>query len=276
MSRPSKRTPKPSFIRLEPILEIIETCIYSGRVGREKPVSVLLIAEQESAKTEALKHFYGTSTLRYVSDITSKGLQAYKNDIMQGQVRHVVIMDLVRILSHGKGVSDRLIQTLSSLMEEGEGETSDAGGVISWGTNFPRIGCLMSVTPGFYKGKAGNWRKTGFLTRFLPIRFSYSNSTISKVHAAIRNGHRIPEPVKLPLPALSQDVIISNTHAIAISAMAELLGQKNKVYGFRYHRVLRCLAKARALKHGRPRVDDHDIACLSEWAKFFTEDEIVI
>lgn len=267
---------KSSFVRLEPIIEIVRTAIWTGRVGDSRPVSVLLIAEQESAKTECLKHFAGTKTLKYISDITSKGLISYKNDITSGKMRHIVIMDLVRILSHGKGVSDRLVQTLSSLMEEGEGETADGGGISSWGSDFPRLGALMSVTPSFHRGKAGAWRKTGFMTRFLPVRFSYSDKTVKLIHKNISLGSGLPDPRPIQMPSLAQMVGMEKRHADMISEIAQRLGTQNEVYGFRFHRVLRTLAKARALQEGRGSVNAKDVEQINEWSLFFGDKEIVI
>lgn len=270
------KSTKLSFIRLEPIIEIVRTAIWTGRVGNARPVSILLIAEQESAKTEILKHFSGTKTLKYISDITSKGLASYKNEITSGRLRHIVIMDLVRILSHGKGVSDRLVQTLSSLMEEGEGETADGGGISSWGSDFPRLGALMSVTPAFHRGKAGMWRKTGFMTRFLPVRFSYSEKTVMLIHKSISNGNSLPDPRPEVLPALSQFVKMEKRHSDMIGAIAQKLGTQNEVYGFRFHRVLRTLAMARALQDGRGQVSTKDVEKIEEWSLFFGDKEMII
>lgn len=267
---------KVSFIRLEPIIEIIRTAIWTGKVGDSRPVSILLIAEQESAKTEALKHFSGTKTLKYISDITSKGLVSYKNEITSGRLRHIVIMDLVRILSHGKGVSDRLVQTLSSLMEEGEGDTADGGGISSWGQDFPKLGCLMSVTPAFHKGKAGAWRKTGFMTRFLPVRFSYSEKTVMLIHKSIASGHSLPDPKPEILPSLQQFVKMDKRYSDMVGVIAQKLGSQNEVYGFRHHRVLRTLCKARALQSGRGYVTGKDVEKIEEWSLFFGDKEMII
>jgi hypothetical protein len=184
---------------MAPILEIVETCIYTGKLADEKPVSLILVAEQESAKTEALKHFFGTTTLRFVSDLTSKGLDPYRSEIESGQLRHIVIMDLIRVVSHNKGVAIRTIQTLSGIMEEGAADCSDAGGLVAW-KNFPRVGCMTALTPSYYRAKAGNWRKSGFLSRFLPVSFSYSEDTQHLIHMAIAEGHQLPERKVLKLP----------------------------------------------------------------------------
>lgn len=262
-------------MRLEPIIEILRAAVWTGRLSDEKPVSVMLIAEQESAKTEALKYFRGTPTLRYISDLTSRGLTPFRNDIQNGQLRHIILLDLVRILCHGKGVSERTIQTLASLMEEGESETSDGGGSEKW-TNFPRIGALMGITPEFFRSKRGRWRATGFLTRFLPVAFRYTEDTVHEIHHAIAMGSKTPEPHPEKLPPLPCQVFCDPKFALQLSRRAEKLGEEMQSYGFRYHRILRSLVKAVARIENKGSVNREHVEKVIAWSEFFTDTEVEI
>ena len=47
-----------------------------------------------------------------------------------------------------------------------------------------------------------------------------------------------------------------------------------KSYGFRYHRILRALAKANARINGRGSVKQEDIDKVLRWSEFFTDREI--
>ncbi len=261
---------------MEPILDIIKAAIYTGRLHDEKPVSIMLVAEQESAKTEALKYFRGTKTIRYISDLTSKGLNPYKKEIMEFRVRHIVLLDLVRILSHGKGVSERTIQTIASLMEEGESETSDAGGRDTWGETFPKIGALMGITPAFFRSKRGRWRETGFLTRFVPVTFRYSDETVKLIHNSIRSGGSTPNPHALNVPDANVMITLKDEHARILSHRSRELGEKMKTYGFRYHRILRAMVKAQAGISGRGAVQLSDVNKILEWSEFFTDKEVTL
>jgi hypothetical protein len=265
---------KISFFRLKPILEIIQSAIWTGRIADEKPISICLVAEPESAKTECLKFFRGTKTITFISDLTSRGLNVYRNDIESGKLRHLVIMDLVRIVNHGKGVSTRTIQTLSTIIEEGEADSADGGGRQSW-TNFPQVGCLTAITPAFFRGSRAKWRESGFLSRLLPVRFSYSDETVRQIHDAIALGHKLPEPEPVKIFDHSVIVSLNQADAITISNKAALLGKSNGTYGFRYNRALRTLAKGRALACGRGKVEDSDVAKVLEWSDFFSGDNIV-
>lgn len=245
----------------------------TGRLSDSRPVSIMLIAKQESAKTETLKHFFGTPTLEYISDLTSRGLIPYREKIQSGTLRHLVLLDLVRIIAHGRGVTERTLQTLAALMEEGETTTSDAGEKVSW-IGFPRIGVLMGITTDFFHMKRAHWRKTGFLSRFLPVSFQYSDRTVLAIHNAISNGNPIPKPHVLKLPEKSVLVTISTEHSNELSQQAQLIGRSMKTYGFRYQKAMRALAKASALIRNSPTVNEEDVQNVIRWSEFFTLKEV--
>lgn len=254
-------------------MSILRAALWTGKLSDEKPVSVMLIAVQESAKTEAMKYFRGTPTIRYLSDLTSRGLNHFKADIQSGKIKHIMLLDLVRILSHGKGVSERTIQTLASLMEEGESETADAGGSEKW-ENFPRIGALMGITPSFFKSKRGKWRQTGFMTRFVPVCFKYKDKTVNEIHDAIANGQHAPTPRAENIPHEAYQIKCPPEMSKLLAIRAKMLGQQMKSYGFRYHRILRALAKAQARINEVGTVDASHVRTVLGWADFFTDKEI--
>lgn len=269
----AKKAKEISFVRLEPIIELLRAAIWTARLADEKPVSVMLVAQQESAKTEMLKYFRGTSTLAYISDLTSRGLLTHKDAIERGKIRHLVLLDLVRIISHGRTVQERTFQTLAALMEEGESETLDAGGSSKW-NDFPRIGCLMALTPAFFKSKRGRWRETGFMTRFLPVSFTYSEDTKHTVHKFIAAGYQLPAPHPEKLPEFASQVSMPDKISRTIISRAEELGDTMRTYGFRYQKSMRALAKAQALLNKRGVVTDADLGKVLSWSEFFTQKEI--
>lgn len=264
-----------NFIKLKPILDIIRAAIWTGRISGENPVSLCLIARQESAKSQALLYFRDTTTFKVFSDITAKPLAAFRHDIEARKLRHLVLLDLVRVLTHGKGVADRTVQTLAGMMEEGQAATADAGGVQEW-TGMPKIGVLMAITPDYWKQRRGKWRQSGFLTRFVRVWFEYTDETQDLIHEAISDDLKTPEPIAEPVPDEGQSVTIEASQAEALSQMGSNFAQLEEVYGFRYHRQMRALAKALALVDGRNTVSDKDITKLVSWQKFFTGTNAVL
>jgi hypothetical protein len=271
----AQKVDKPNFVRLEPVLDILRAAIWTGKLIDEKPASIMLVADQESAKTEALKYFRGTSTIVYISDLTARGINPYKKGIEALEIRHLCLLDLVRVVSHGRSVSDRTLQSIASLMEEGESDTSDGGGRESW-KNFPKVGCLMGITTDFFVARRGKWRQTGFMTRFVPVRFNYSEETIRRIHDSIARGKSIPPPRPEPMPPGQVQVFCSQAHALTLSVRAQELGKQMKTYGFRYQKVLRSLAKARALMEKRGTVSDADVRKVIEWSSFFADKAVTL
>lgn len=266
--------PPDAFIRLQVILEIVRAAIWSGALAGEKPVSVMLIADQESAKTQALKYFENTTTLRYLADVTSKGIYCFHSDIELGRITHFVILDLIRVISHGRTVSDRTIQVLAGLMEEGGTTSADAGGVESWKCD-AYCGVLMAITPPFFRSKRGRWRDNGFLTRFVPVFYDYSISTVSEIHHRIATNHTLPKSTALPIPESKLHIDISPELSAIIQTVAESVAQRSALKGFRLHRQLRSLIKAEAAMHGRTSASVEDCQRVFEWTKFFRSDEPV-
>lgn len=266
-----------SLIGISRLTTLLQTIIWTGFIEDEDPVSAILIAPQESAKTELLKLFRGTRSLEYFADLTSRGLTPYKNDIESLKLRHIVILDLIRVLSHPRVTADRTIQTIAGLIEEGQANIADAGGVEVWegdGAALPRIGALMAVTPQVYRRKRKMFRDTGFLSRFLPIFYDYSNMTVRQIHKAIQNGGRKPEPTPLNLPEKKLKAKLPDAIAGSLNLLSRNLGEKENTWGFRWHRSLRALTKANALRHGRMFATMADFSELQDWADFFDSEGV--
>lgn len=257
------------LIRMEPILRIVQAVIWSGRVSGETPISLCIIARQESAKSQAILYFSNTPTLKCFSDVTAKPLANYRRDIEAGRLRHIVLLDLVRVMTHGKGVAARTLQYLAGLMEEGQATTADAGGTEDW-IGMPKVGVIMAVTPAYWHKSRAGWKATGFITRFLRLWFEYSSDTRDLVHSAISNGSKLPDPINEPLPKDSQIVTLNQDHADAIMQLAVAYASVEDTYGFRYHRQMRALAKALALLDGKTEVGDKHVRQLLAWQRFFT------
>ena len=265
------------LIGLKRISELIETVIWTGSVRDEDPVSAVLIAPQESAKTELLKQYRGTVSLEFFSDLTARGLTAFKSDIESGRLRHIVLLDLIRILAHPRVTADRTIQTIAGLIEEGQANIADAGGVERWkgDVKLPRIGALIGVTPAVYERKRKMFRDTGFMSRFLPVRYSYSEKTSKAIHYAIEHGTPKPSATPIKLPEKKLYARISPQIATLVKDLGQSLGVSENTYGFRWHRAMRCLAKARAIKNRRGVVTLEDFRVIENWCEFF-EGEVIL
>lgn len=259
-----------NLIRLTEVLDLVAAVIWSGRVADSTPVSAILVATPESAKTQVLMHYYGTKTLQYFSSVTAKPLLDLKPQIEAGRIRHIVLPELVSTSAHARDTTARLLITLSMLMEDGATTYADAGRTVEF-QGLPRIGLIGAMTPTFYSDNRLRWVRYGFLTRVLGIHFDYSEPTIQNIHELIRTGAPIPPPAPLELPDKSIPVSLPDRLATRISELALDLAKKYESKGFRFHRALRTLAKARALSQGRYVVENDDLVTLMGWIKYFDD-----
>ncbi len=253
-----------NLIKLTRPLEIIESAIYTGRLLNSNPVSLILVASPESAKSQLLLHFKQTKTLRYFSSITSKPLLELRPEIEAGTITHLVLPDLIAVSAHQPKVTFRLFAYLAVLMEEGGIEFADAVNKIQFNSQ-SRLGLLAATTPSYYHDQRTVWNRTGLLSRFVSVNFSYSDTTVKEIHDAIQSGFNVPDGKCMNLPDKKVDVVIGGRESEAIRSMAIGLASKYMTYGFRYHRSLRALARGRALSQGRHAVNSDDVAVVQSW-----------
>lgn len=261
-------TRKATFLRLAVPLQIIQTAIWTGRVADEIPVSILLVAPQESAKSAVLKYWSKTPTLKYYQDLTAKPLGELRPKIENGDIRHIVLLDLIPVASHAKGASARIFAALGALMEEGQADTADAGGTVEW-KGMPNCGILAAITPEAYKDQRRQWWKSGFATRIIKVGFQYQLDTVNLVHDAIRKNHQLPDPRCEKLPGKNVSISIDPKFTRKIQEICQQWATGEQVYGFRFHRRLRTLVKARALISKRKYVIKKDLDEVLSWMPFF-------
>lgn len=253
---------------MQPIQEIIAAALWTGRLDGESPVSLCMVARQQSAKSAAMIGYSETSTVKVFSDVTSKPLLALKEEISAGRLRHLMLLDLHTIVSHNRYTTDRTLQIMAGLMEEGLGSVADAGGTIEI-KGLPKIGIIMAITPEFYDSKRGFWRQNGFLSRFLVVNWKYSDDTHARIHRYIRDGGKKPAPRSLKLPEKPAKVEIRPQEMQAIQDLSQQWGALEDDPAFRYHRQLRRLCMASAAMDGRSKTSEKDLARIASWGVFF-------
>jgi hypothetical protein len=257
-----------SLYKLDIPLQIVRSAIWTGRVKDANPVSVILVASPESAKSQILLHFRNTSTLRYYTDVTAKALLTLRPDIESKRVRHIVLQDLNVLATHKSWVSERIFAFLACLMEEGITTLADPSGSFDW-KGLPKIGLLAAITPTQYYDRRARWSRMGFLTRFLSIHFTYTENTVNTVHTMIKQGQTLPEAVAEPLPDQEVEVHLPEKTALLILEAAVKVSNLYQTYGFRFHKQFRALVKGLALSRGHTEVTADDAAELISWLQFF-------
>lgn len=241
--------------------QLLETAvaatIATGRVQNADngPLSLLLIAAPESGKTSMVTHDC-ESTLSF-TDITSKGVQ----DTIKGnpKVSHLIILDMVAIMSHRETTNHLTMSMLNAMTEEGVGAIATPGGT----EKFPigKRGLIACLTHDMASDGRNWWNKTGFATRMLPICFDHSAQLILKIKDCITYGTTIERPkgraIKLPDEPVT--VLLPRKFAEEIRVLADLKSAQFKEKGYRRLKQFKSLAKGHALLQGRRVVTLADI-----------------
>jgi hypothetical protein len=264
----------PTLKDLEPLVEIITLTLYTAYIKNvPKPNSLLIIARPESGKTEVLKKFISNKNVAYVSDLTAYGLERdYLSKIEAGEIRHIIIPDLLKPLSRKESTVKAFITSMNALIEEGVASASTyATRRIS--EKHVKCGIVTAITGAELNDQRHNWGRLGFLSRIVPFSYSYGIETVKKVFDYVlgldylREHNielkRIPKQDKvIKLPRRFAQAILPSTAAIA---------KAQETYGFRLQKQFQALLQASALEKGRKSVNSRDVdrlLPLMNWVNF--------
>lgn len=173
------------MIGVELLRELIETVILTGRVQNVDPMSLLLIAAPESGKTSVVLE-RPCKVVEPFTDITGRGIHQVLAQNMN--ITHIVINDMVAVLSHRQSVNKYTISQLNAITEEGITKLALPSGVQSFNGN-KKMGVIASLTLDLVKDSRNWWNKVGFASRMLPFCYYYPTDIIVKIKASIDEKH---------------------------------------------------------------------------------------
>jgi hypothetical protein len=259
---------------LDALIDMLTLVILSAYIRNvPKPVSLLIIAKPESGKTEAMKKFKINRNIAYLSDVTAFGIQRdYLDDIERGEVRHIMIPDILKPLSRKASTVNTLITFLNSLIEEG------IVGVSTYAT--PRLvyskpvkcGLIAAITTDEFKDHRHKWERLGFLSRTIPFSYSYGIPTVNKVFQQIIGlGYLDERDIKLNIPTEDKEIRLPAKYAQAILPSTATIAKAQRTYGFRLQKQFQALLQASALESRRKAVNQNDVERvleLMDWVNF--------
>lgn len=291
------------MIKVEPILDIVETTLWTGSLKGEKPLSAILISGVGSGKTAILGKSYkapkvveevrekkgknGNVRKERVQTVTQIGTVLYTTDstpytiyhkygdlLRSNKVRHIVIPDFLSILTKNKEAMPDTIRFYNSLIEEGicriESRYSD------FITEVPvQIGLITAVSAQDYevRHKTQNWGAMGFLSRVLPVSYRYTNSTKQEImHSTFLREYQNEINFELNFPDELIYVGLPLKYEKPITDLANSIKDPTDEVGARRQKQLMAFVMGDALKHGRTVVNDTDVDRLLGYARFFNAD----
>ena len=262
------------MIGVDDIQEIVKIALCTGKVMDERPLSLLIIAAVGAGKTDIISRYsekYVDSVL-YVTDITPFAIhKKHGKQLKRGLIRHIVCPDLLNMLGKPKEQSDAFVVFMNGIIEEGiarvESRNSD------FIVDMPvRCGFITSVANKELNRKKDKWASVGFLSRMLPISYSYKQETVVKIFEHIINReYTVDNPQALKLPPETY-VYLPVDLAEQVQPYAIATKDDNDQYGFRRLKQLQTFIMGRALLYGRNEVVDEDLDVLDKYAKYMRYD----
>lgn len=244
---------------MEDIQKILKLVITTGYIKDVNPLSLLIVGESGTGKTEVITHFK-TKTLVFFTDVTYIGLLEKLKE--QKDIKHIIIPDFIKITQKKRATSDNFISILNALTEEGIGEINlyrthydlrDKKG------NNKRAGLITATTKESFNQHKKHWNSFGFVQRMLIISYSYSEETTNAIIEHI-NREEYLKYKKENMIGIGK----------SIKSEEKLNAQLNKISNkkFRSLKVLQTLAKANALLNKRNNVTQEDINEIIRLSKF--------
>lgn len=262
------------MIELETLTVMIMLTLYTAYLKNvQKPNSLLIIAKPESGKTEALKKFIPNKNVAYLSDVTAFGIERdYLPKIETGEIRHIIIPDLLKPLSRKESTVKTFITCMNALIEEG---VSSVSTYATRRTSEKQVKCgiITAITGDELRDQRHNWGRIGFLSRIVPFSYSYGMQTVRKVFDSILGLDYLAEyNIELKrIPKQDREIRLPRKYAQAILPSTTTIAQAQETYGFRLQKQFQALMQASALERGRKAVNSVDVdrvLHLMNWVNF--------
>jgi len=258
---------------LQPLIEMVTLTLLTAYLENvQKPNSLLIIAKPESGKTEVLKKFIPNKNVVYLTDATAFGLERdYFQKIESGEIRHIIMPDLLKPLSRKESTVRTFITSLNALTEEGVASYSTYAGRRSSDIAV-KCGIITAITDEELNDQRHSWGRLGFLSRVIPFSYSYSMESVKRVFDSILGLDYLKEQsIELQIPKSDKQVKLPRRYAEAILPSTATIAQAQKTYGFRLQKQFQALLQASALERGRTCVDSKDVdrvLHLMNWVNF--------
>jgi len=284
---------KTELIGMEAIQDIIELVLWTLFVRGERLVNLLIVAEQESGKTELIKKYRKNIGIHVRRRFTAYGIL---RELRDGKISmlfrrlkilgYMLIGDLANLFTFKPNTVDSNIEFINAIAEDGLSKESAywiSGEDLEPYENL-KCGLIAGLNPfGFFTsdGKVkANLYKGGFFSRFIVMTFSNPTTMNFKISNSITHGEyrydkKFRKLIHLNFPRKRIQVYLPENCAQEIGDLALEIAEEynedlvfHKIKGFRLQKSLISLVKASALRDGRRIVSDEDverIRYLSDW-----------
>lgn len=254
---------KTALIKVDDLIKLVNLAILTGRIKNAKPISMLLVSDTESGKTQILEVFMNLKTVIWANDLSAHVIVDEVAPQVERGKTHILIPDLLKVLSHQKLVTRNTVTMLNAITEEG------LKNVMFYGTRREfqkpvRCGVIAAITRSGYAAREKYWKSIGFVGRCLPVSFQYSDETKLQIHEHIRKG--FPDKVVEIITGRPNKVDIPPSIAKRVQDLA--ISRTYSSTGFRLHKQLRYLVQAHVFYCGRLKATEEDFEEIKRLSKF--------
>lgn len=244
------------MINTQLIEHTVRLAIHTTGIAKEKSVSLVILAPTEHGKSEILKKFAFVPSVKIATDFNSFQFADYANEYQAGLKRTIVIPDFLRIIKRKYSTAANALSIISAITEEGWVGKLPLGQTV----NQPiRANVLTALTESEIKDRRHKWAQMGFLSRFVPISYSYLNKTKDKIRGYIRDRlYSKDAPFNFELSKEKTEIAITPQVAQKVQDISLGISKVNNFTGFRLQRQLQTLTLANALVSKRTLTTDDD------------------
>jgi hypothetical protein len=267
---------------VEAIKEIAKLAIASAYLEDEKQrLNIILLGNPESGKSSILLSFKYPPGVKVLTDVTRAKLVQILKDIKDPEkdLRYMIIPDLTVVRGHSKTVERGVISFLNACVEEGVSDVTQYLGIgFADITPFEkpiRFGIATSLTRQIMEDRRRQsfWYSTGFLSRFLPVSYSYTEDQIKEIRKYIAGGLELGDDLeKIVIRGKPRKIICDIDEVLYFEKYIDKLAAASMTYGFRYTRHFRLMLKAHAMLRGSNKVEPIDIKEVEKLLKWVNLD----
>lgn len=186
--------------------------------------------------------------------------------IISGEIKHILIADLVTPLSKSTKTRQSLVAFLNNLIEEGVAKMTSHATI--WEKEV-RCGLITTVTDEALADGRHEWAKMGFLSRMFLFSYSYPISTVYRIFdSLIEDKSGVDERIKLRFPNHPKDVVLPNSIAKEWVPISMKIGESMNLYGFRFFLNTKTLLKSLALLNGNAVVTNKEFEEFLELSRY--------
>lgn len=255
------------LIEVDDLIKLVNLTILTGRVRDGKRISMLLVGDTETGKTQILEVFMNLKPVIWANDLSAKIIVMDVAPQVEKGKTHILIPDFLKILGHQKVVARNTITMLNAITEEGLKNVMFYGSQKEFKQPV-KCGVIAAITKSGYMAREQYWKGIGFVGRCIPVSFSYSDETKMKIHEHIRTG--FPSKTIDVITGMSANVEIPQ--AIGERVQGLVLDSAPCSTGFRLHKQMRALVQAHALYRGRSIVTEEDFEEIRRLSKYMNLD----